>query len=52
MDLALTVNFKSVNFTCTCTIIFKFNEPSSYMHAARLLQLLVAMDNIAILSMS
>ena len=26
VDLAITVNFKSANFTCTCTIIFKFNE--------------------------
>ena len=25
VDLAITVNFKSANFTCTCTIIFKFN---------------------------
>ena len=33
LDLAVTVNFKSANFTCT--IIFKFNElyePSSYLH--------------------
>ena len=26
LDLAITVNFKSANFACTCTIIFKFNE--------------------------
>ena len=30
VDLAITVNFKSANFTCTCTIIFKLDEPSSY----------------------
>ena len=37
-DLAITVNFKSANFTCTCTIIFKFNElhePSSYLFDER-----------------
>ena len=26
LDLANTVTFKSANFTCTCTIIFKFNN--------------------------
>ena len=26
VDLAITVNFKSANFTCTCTIIFKLNK--------------------------
>ena len=38
VDLVLTVNFQSVNFTCTCTIIFQFNEldePSSYLFDER-----------------
>ena len=26
LEFANTVNFKSANFTCTCTIIFKFNN--------------------------
>ena len=35
LDLAVTVNFRSANFTGMCTIIFKFNELdelSSYLH--------------------
>ena len=32
LDLANTVNFKSANFPCTCTIIFKFNNELLYTH--------------------
>ena len=45
LDLAITVNFKSANFTCTCTIIFnsmnthlldaRNRKPSSYLFDGR-----------------